>query len=129
MLLKDLINTRKKADCALGQAIAFFTSRGYTVSIPLADNKSYDLVVEDEQGLQKVQVKGTSQKSTTGYFQVGLRTCFVSGKVAKAVKHDSLSFDYLFVVTDEGGFYLFPVDEIDTENTLTLSARHDKYKV
>lgn len=38
-------------------AIAYFSTNGYTVSIPLNDTQDYDLVVEKDNILQTVQVK------------------------------------------------------------------------
>ena len=40
-------NTNKqKGNCGLGMAIAYFSTNGYTVSIPLNDTQDYDLIVE-----------------------------------------------------------------------------------
>lgn len=42
-----IFNTNKeKGNAALGLAIAYFSSNGYTVSIPLNDTQDYDLIVE-----------------------------------------------------------------------------------
>lgn len=40
-------------------AIAYFSTNGYTVSIPLNDTQDYDLIVEKNGILQRVQVKAT----------------------------------------------------------------------
>ena len=51
-------NTNKqKENCGLGMAIAYFSTNGYTVSIPLNDTQDYDLIVEKNGILQRVQVK------------------------------------------------------------------------
>ena len=53
-------NTNKqKGNCGLGMAIAYFSTKGYTVSIPLNDTQDYDLIVEKNWILQRVQVKAT----------------------------------------------------------------------
>lgn len=40
-------NTNKeKGNSGLGMAIAYFSSNGFTVSIPLNDTQDYDLVIE-----------------------------------------------------------------------------------
>ena len=42
-------NTNKeKGNSGLGMAIAYFSSNGYTVSIPLNDTQDYDLVIEKD---------------------------------------------------------------------------------
>ena len=50
-------NTKKQGDVGLGAAIAFFSNLGYTVATPLTDSQNYDLVVDMDEGLKKVQVK------------------------------------------------------------------------
>ena len=44
-------------------AIAYFTTKGYTVSIPLNDTQDYDLVIEKCNKLYTVQVKATGCKT------------------------------------------------------------------
>ena len=39
-------NNKEKGNSGLGMAIAYFSTRGYTVSIPLNDTQDYDLVIE-----------------------------------------------------------------------------------
>ena len=49
--------TQKKGDIAVAQSIARFTKMGYDVSIPVTESASYDLVVDFEGVLKKVQVR------------------------------------------------------------------------
>ena len=49
--------TQRKGDLATAQAIVTFTRRGYDVSIPLTESAAYDLVVDDGEGLHRVQCK------------------------------------------------------------------------
>lgn len=37
-------SNKEKGNSGLGMAIAYFTTKGYTVSIPLNDTQDYDLV-------------------------------------------------------------------------------------
>ncbi len=47
-------NTNKqKGNTGLGIAIAYYTSNGYTVSIPLNDTQDYDLIVDKNDILNK----------------------------------------------------------------------------
>ena len=59
-------NSKKQGDAGLGQAIAYFTAKGYDVALPLTDSADWDLIVELEDGLKRVQVKTSSQLSATG---------------------------------------------------------------
>lgn len=65
-------NTKKQGDVGLGLAIGWFTSQGHTVCVPLTDSQDYDLVVDIDGKLQKVQVKTTTYKAPSGAYSVGL---------------------------------------------------------
>lgn len=65
-------------------AIAHFAKQGYTVSVPLTDSQKYDLIVEIEGVLNKVQIKTTFTKNPSGAYVVGLRTIYM-GSNGKAV--------------------------------------------
>ena len=58
---------------SLAIAISYFVCNGYTVSIPLNDTQDYDLVVEKDSKLYRVQVKGTTFKTKFGVYQVALK--------------------------------------------------------
>jgi len=59
-------NSKKQGDAGLGQAIAYFTSQGYDVALPLTDSADWDLIVEMESGLKRVQVKTSYQLAESG---------------------------------------------------------------
>lgn len=40
-------NPKKQGDAGLGVAIGWFTTHGYTMSVPLTDSQDYDLIVDD----------------------------------------------------------------------------------
>jgi hypothetical protein len=59
-------NSKKQGDAGLGQAIAYFTMRGYDVALPLTDSADWDLIVEIDGALNRVQVKTSSQIKENG---------------------------------------------------------------
>ncbi len=58
----DFNSNKEKGNTGLGIAIAY-CANGYTVSIPLNDTQDYDLIVDKNNILKKVQVKATSCKT------------------------------------------------------------------
>ena len=50
-------NSKKQGDAGLGQAIAYFTMLGYDIALPLTDSADWDLIVEMDDLLKRVQVK------------------------------------------------------------------------
>ena len=53
-------DTQRKGDIAVAVAIASFTKLGYDISLPITESAAYDLVVDDNSGLHRVQVRFTS---------------------------------------------------------------------
>lgn len=121
-------NTNKNiGNSSLGIAIAFFASNNYTVSIPLNDTQDYDLIVEKNKLLYKVQVKGTRFKTKYGIYQVALKSCGgTKGKMYKTVKESNA--DLLFVVTKNRDMYLIPINDLKNRYTLNLNDEYNKYK-
>lgn len=66
---------KEKGNSGLGMAIAYFSTNGNVVSIPLNDTQDYDLVIEKDGKLDKVQVKATGCKTKNNIYQVSLKSC------------------------------------------------------
>lgn len=113
---------------SLGLAISFFTCNGYVVSIPLNDTQDYDLIVEKENTLFKVQVKGTSFKTKYGIYQVALKSCGgTRGKFYKTV--NSSNADLLFIATKNRDLYLIPISKLNNIYILNLGKEYEKYRL
>lgn len=119
---------KEKGNSALGIAIAYFSTNGYVVSIPLNDTQDYDLVVEKENHYYGIQVKATSCKTKYDIYQVALKSCGgTKGKTYKTVVDTNI--DYLFVITDKMDLYMIPKEVINNRSTLNLCSKYEKYKV
>lgn len=122
-------NTNKeKGNTSLGIAIAYYSSNGYTVSIPLNDTQDYDLIVDKNNILKRVQVKSTGCKTKYGKYQVALKSCGgTKGKTYKTVIETNI--DELFVLTADLGIYIIPIEEVNNKSTLNICDKYEKYKV
>jgi len=127
-------HARQLRSAAIGDAIHWFLSRGYTPSIPV-DPVRYDLVVESDQGLIRVQVKSTNQKGKSGRWTVhAYRAAYNATSPANAngrrrrILYSSADVDYFFIVTGDRSRYLIPVDSVTTF-TLTLDHKYARFKV
>jgi len=114
------MNTNDKGNKALGIAISYFCKKGYSVSIPLNDTQSYDLVIEIEGNLSKVDVKFTSRRWKSGTYYISTVTTGHNGYIKK-----EKDIDYWFVLTKNGSTYFIPDDDIKGQ-TFTVK---DKYMV
>ena len=81
---------KQKGNCGLGMEIAYFSTNDYVVSIPLNDTQDYDLIVEKNGILQRVQVKATGCIGKGGNYQVALKSC--GGTKGKTYKTWNFSF-------------------------------------
>lgn len=124
-----LFSTNKeKGNAGLGMAIAYYSSNGFTVSIPLNDTQDYDLIIEKEGVLKTVQVKATGCKRRNGNYQVALKSCGgTKGKTYKTVIETNV--DILFIIEENMNMYEIPKKEINNKSTLNLCKKYDKYKV
>lgn len=121
-------SNKDKGNSGLGIAIAYYSTNGYTVSIPLNDTQDYDLIVDKENVLKKVQVKATSCKTKYDKYQVALKSCGgTKGKTYKTVVETNIN--ELFVVTDAMDIFIIPVEIIKNKSTLNLCEKYEKYKI
>ena len=122
-------NSKKQGDAGLGAAIAYFTSMGYTVCVPLTDSQDYDLVIDLGDELARVQVK-TSVYKNKGKCQVGLR---VNGGnrsgEGKTKFFDRLKVEYLFILLDDGRTFCIPSSVVEAESYISPDcAKYKEYK-
>ena len=119
---------KEKGNSGLGMAIAYFTTNGYTVSIPLNDTQDYDLVIEKDGVLKSVQVKATGCKTNNGTYQVALKSCGgTNGGTYKSLIDTKI--DFLFVLNERFEMYLIPKNKISNKSTLNLCDKYREYKV
>ena len=116
---------KEKGRAGMALAIAYFGANGYTVSIPLNDTQDYDLIVDKDDKLLKVQVKFTGTKENERY-RVKLMT---NGRNKNYGTVKDSSVDILFVVTSNKDTYLIPKEVITQVSNVRLTNIYDKYKV
>ena len=88
-------STQRKGDYAVTKAIATFTKAGYDVSLPITESAAYDIVVDVDNSMKRVQVR---------YFsgvEVELRRIHSnsSGYVVKKTK--SNAYDWLYMLNEK----------------------------
>ena len=119
---------KEKGNSGLGLAIGYYATQGYTVSIPLNDTQDYDLVVDKNDVLCKIQVKATAQRSIGGYTLVNLKSCGgTNGSVYKILRNTNI--DFLFVVTELQEMYEIPISQINVDNVLSLGPDRQIFRV
>ena len=124
----NFLSNKEKGNSGLGMAIAYFSSNGYVVSIPLDDTQDYDILVDKGGFISKVQVKATGCKTKNNIYQVALKSCGgTKGKEYKTLVNTNI--DYVFILNADLKMYLIPKNEIKNKSTINLGKKMDKYIV
>jgi hypothetical protein len=93
--------TQRKGDIAVTHAIASFTRLGYDVSIPITESAAYDLVIDFDGNLQRLQVRYSSGK------EVELRRVHSNSKGYVVKKTRENAYDWLYILNQHGQEYLY----------------------
>lgn len=122
------LSSKRQGLIGVGAAIAFFTSQGHLVSMPLNDSQDYDMIVDDGLKLLKVQVKTTRYKPEGRY-----SVCLKSSGGTKGETYGTVgtgACDMLFIHAEDGSSYLFPVEHVRNHKCqLSLGPSADKFKI
>jgi len=132
MVIKRFNNPRKQGDAGLGQAIAWFTSQGWTVCVPLTDSQDFDLVVLEtpDEPLLRVQVKTSTQERRSGVFRVQLATKGGNKSGGSVKLFDSSKSDLLFISCSDGSDYVIPSEHGQGKTEIIVGgAKYDSYRV
>jgi hypothetical protein len=121
-------NSNKQGDAGVGAAIAWFTSQGHSVSVPIRDSQEYDLIVDIDGILNRVQVKTTSHKRDDN-FRVELRTKGGNKSGTGKTKKLNEGIDILFVMTSDGDLFLIQSKYIKGRSTLVLGDAAQIHKI
>ena len=124
-----LFDTNKnKGRTGLAVAIAYYATHGYNVCIPLNDTQDYDLVVDKDGVLLRVQVKATAQRTKRGYTTFN---AFSSGGTngGKYQYLKDTSCDIVFVLTELGEMYEIPLSDISVVSSFGLGPSRQHYRV
>lgn len=92
--------TQKKGDIAVSQAITTFTKSGFDVALPITESAAYDLIVDTNKGLKRVQVRYTSTN------EVDLRRIHSNSKGYVVKKSKENAYDWLYVLKSNGQEFL-----------------------
>lgn len=123
------MNSRQQGSVALGRAIAYFSSLGFPVLIPISEQQRYDLIVDMNDTLYRVECKHGTQKNNTSSYKVDLRTQGGNrsgrGKISVI---SSTECDLVFILANNET-WLIPSKEIEGMATVTVGGdKWDEYK-
>lgn len=121
-------NSKIQGNIGIGAAISYFTSMGWFLSIPLNDSQKYDLVVDIDGKLNRVQVKTCRYKRKN--YEVSLQTNGGNRSgIGKRKPFDNSKVEYLFVLVESGDMWFIPSKYITQKNSMHLTEKYNEHKI
>src|SRR5215831_20599819 len=89
-----MASTKRKGELAELKVAADLVAKGYRVAVPFGEDCDYDLIVDRDGKLERVQVKYTSRRG--GVLPVRCRSqSLTNGKVKRTKLYTSKSIDWI----------------------------------
>lgn len=103
-------SSKQNGDIAEYRVIAELLRRGLNVLRPLGDRLPYDLAVEQNGSLIRIQVK-MAWKDPSGNYVVDIRRSQTNRRVFKHTRYETNDFEFLIAwLPDLDVFYIFPAE-------------------
>ena len=128
MLFDKSDYSKKQGNIGEACAIYEYTKLGFTVCKPLCDSAKYDLIVEKNGDIRRVQVRTTSYKRNKK-FEVNLKVCGGNKSGNTIQPRTDSDYDELFVLTSEGSIWIIPCIESGKKPLCVESSKFDKYRL
>ena len=121
---------KEKGDVAVAHAIHYFMTNGYEVCMPLGDKQLYDMIVEINGAMSRVQIKYAGYYNGDQKYKAALRSMGGNQSFHTAKKYRDDDFDLLFVYVENGRKFLIPWTELTIRNSLAIEAsKYSRYEV
>lgn len=113
------MNTNEKGGLGESRFVYELTKHGYKVSLPLGHDASYDMIIDKDGALQRVQVK--SVESSDDVVQVKTTRTYTSGDRIVTRTYSPTDFDQLAVFDRRGDqCYLVPINLVANKTMISL---------
>lgn len=100
-----LMDRKTKGRLGEAKVIAYLIEQGYELYLPFSNNSKYDVIAFKDGKLNRVSIKFTSVKRSSGTWDVEMRQIYRGNKVIKIDKFDNSTCDIVAV-------YIGPLDRV-----------------
>lgn len=131
-MFDDCKTTTNQGDIGEARAIYEYIKLGYVVSKPLNDKAKYDLIIDKDEKLLKVQVKTASALSgkNKDIFKVKICSSYSNKNISKTTPRQDTDYDILFVLTSSDEVWSIPVDVLDSRTQVNIGGtKYQQYKL
>ena len=117
------MNSKRKGSLAVGEAIAYFISKGITVLVSISDCDKYDLVIDEGGVFKRIQCKYSNAKETSGAYIVYLYTYGGYRNKTYHTKYKDGDFDLLFIYCSNRERYLIPAEKVMGRSKISVGQK------
>lgn len=114
-------NTLIRGDINELQCILDFQKRGYYCSIPFSGSCRYDLIVDINDKLYKIQCKASFYSEDEGVLKMSATRSTTNTQKTTRYTYSEKEVDYFYTSWKEYGF-LIPINEVSTEKYLRIKS-------
>ena len=117
---------KQKGNIGEAKCLAKMVELGVPVCLPFGDNERYDMIIERNGKLEKIQIKYSSQQENEGsiVFKTASSANHTTNKHYSTYENDVDAFLLYNALTDE--VYYVPMEIIGTKKTLTMRMQPSK---
>ena len=125
------VNPRQQGDLGEASALQWLAARGYAIAIPFGHSPNWDLIIEQDGSLFRVQVKTCTRRTPEGNWNVMLCTRGGNQSWSGTTKYfDAARCDYLFAHTGDGRRWFIPSRVVEGRAGITLGgSKYAEYEV
>lgn len=129
-MFNHCVSTTDRGSVGEARAIYEFVKRGWIVSTPINDKAKYDLVVDDNTRLLKVQVKTTTKKTPSGGYEVRLESSYANRNNSVRTPRSDADYDAVFILAETGDVWFIPTSDLEDARSSVVvgTLRWEKYK-
>ena len=125
------MSTKQKGDISEAMVLAELLKHNYDVLIPFGDRLPYDIGVDINSKLIKIQVK-TAWLDKYGYWKCSLKKTLTNSRIIKRKNYSIFDIDFIIgVIQEKNSFFIIPFEKcahykseislITSENVQTIS--------
>jgi len=104
------MNTKLKGDIAEQAVILFALKKGWGVLTPVGDRLAYDLALDIDNKLIRLQVKSAWFDSKAKNYVVDVRRTKTNRRIMRRDYYSNSDFDFAVVYVSDDLFYVFPAE-------------------
>lgn len=112
-MFSNCVTTTDRGSVGEARAIYEFVKCGWVVSKPINDKAKYDLIVDDGNTLQRVQVKTSTKKTSSGGYEVRMESSYANRNHSVRTPRSDDDYDILFVLIETGEAWVIPVADLN----------------